>query len=87
MVSCSWCSGAHVVVLIDGAVGDATMLEAAGLAAHFSKARNSTSVEVTVCERRNVRKVAGGPPGLVTVRNEHSIRVPPLAPEDLHPRV
>lgn len=75
--------GAHVVVLIDGPVGDATMLEAAGLAAHFSKARNSTTIEVTVCERRNVRKVAGGPPGLVTVRNEHSIRVPPLDPEEL----
>jgi predicted ribosome quality control (RQC) complex YloA/Tae2 family protein len=79
--------GAHVVALLDGEIGDATMLEAAGLAAHFSKARNSTSVEVTVCERRNVRKVAGGPPGLVTVRNERSIRVPPLAPEDIEPRL
>jgi predicted ribosome quality control (RQC) complex YloA/Tae2 family protein len=73
--------GAHVVVRADGPVGDATLLEAAGLAAYFSKARNSTSTEVSLCRRRDVRKVPGGPPGLVTIRNERSIRVSPLAPD------
>ncbi len=75
--------GAHVVVRIEGDLGDATLLEAAGLAAYFSKARNSTSVEVIVTQRRNVRKVPGGPPGLVTIRNERTIRVPPLAPSNI----
>ncbi len=75
--------GAHVVVQVDGALGDATVLEAAGLAAYFSRARASTSVEVSLCPRRNVRKVPGGPPGLVTLRDERTIRVPPLAPEKL----
>ena len=73
--------GAHVVVKLDGPVGDATLLEAAGLAAYFSKARNTTAAEVSICRRRDVRKVAGGPPGLVSIRNERSMRVPPLAPE------
>ncbi len=73
--------GAHVVVRAEGPVGDATVREAAGLAAYFSKARGSTAVEVSLCPRRNVRKVPGGPPGLVTIRNERTIRVTPLAPD------
>ena len=75
--------GAHVVIRLDRPIGDATLLEAAGLAAYFSRARGSTAVEVTVCARRNVRKVPGGPPGLVTIRNERTIRVPPLSPAGL----
>ena len=73
--------GAHVVIVVEGDAGDQTIREAAGLAAYYSKARGSTAVEVSVCERRHVRKVAGGPPGLVTIRNERSVRVPPLAPD------
>lgn len=75
--------GAHVVVRADSLVGDATVAEAAGLAAYFSKARHSTAVEVSVTERRNVRKVPGGPPGLVTIRGEHTLRVPPLRPDEV----
>lgn len=73
--------GAHVVVRLDGPVGDATLLEAAGLAGYYSKARNNTTTEITICRRRDVRKAPGGPPGLVLLRNERSIRVAPLAPE------
>lgn len=75
--------GSHVVVRTGDNAGDDTLLEAAGLAAYFSKARGSTSVEVSLCQRRHVRKVAGGPPGLVTFRNERTIRVAPLSPEQL----
>jgi predicted ribosome quality control (RQC) complex YloA/Tae2 family protein len=75
--------GAHVIVRVEGPVGDATLEEAAGLAAYFSRARGSTSVEVSVCRRRDVRKVPGGPPGLVTIRNERSLRVPPLGPREV----
>jgi predicted ribosome quality control (RQC) complex YloA/Tae2 family protein len=75
--------GAHVIIRSDTPPGDATLLEAAGLAAHFSMSRGSTAVEVSLCARRNVRKVAGGPPGLVTIRNERTLRVRPVAPADL----
>jgi predicted ribosome quality control (RQC) complex YloA/Tae2 family protein len=72
-----------VVVQAEGDVPDQTLLEAAGLAAYFSKARGSTAAEVIVVLRRNVRKVPGGPPGLVSYRNEHTIRVAPLSPAAL----
>lgn len=75
--------GAHVVVQVSGAVPDRTLAEAAGLAVYFSKARGSTSAEVIVTQRRNVRKVPGGPPGLVSVRNEQAVRAAPLAPAQL----
>lgn len=75
--------GAHVVIQTDGAVPDRTLAEAAGLAVYFSKARASTSAEVIVTQRRHVRKIAGGPPGLVSVRNEQAIRAAPLAPAQL----
>ncbi|MBA3947884.1 MAG: NFACT family protein [Herpetosiphonaceae bacterium] len=75
--------GAHVVIRADGAVGDQTLLEAAGLALYFSKARHQPAADVSLCRRRDVRKVAGGPPGLVTLRNEHSLHVRPLAPADI----
>jgi len=75
--------GAHVVVKGGSDVPERTLQEAAGLAAYFSALRNSTSVDVVVTERRHVRKVAGGPPGLVTYRNEHAVRAAPLAPDVL----
>ena len=75
--------GAHVVIKADRAVPDHTLAEAAGLAAYFSAGRNATTVDVVVTERRHVRKVAGGPPGLVRYRNERAVRVAPLAPDAL----
>lgn len=75
--------GAHVVVHVAGDVPDQTLLEAAGLAVYFSRARTATAAEVILTQRRHVRKVPGGPPGLVTVHNERSIRAAPVAPGDL----
>jgi predicted ribosome quality control (RQC) complex YloA/Tae2 family protein len=75
--------GAHVVIQTTGAPSDRTLAEAAGLAVYFSKARGSTAAEVIVTQRRNVRKIAGGPPGLVSYRNEQAIRAEPLAPARL----
>jgi predicted ribosome quality control (RQC) complex YloA/Tae2 family protein len=56
-------------------------LEAAGLAAYFSPARAEPAVEVDICRRALVRKLPGGPPGLVTYRAERTLRVAPRAPE------
>lgn len=75
--------GAHVVIQADDPPPERTLAEAAGLAAYFSRARASTSVEVIVTERRHVRKIPGGPPGLVSYRNEQSIRAAPVAPSEL----
>jgi predicted ribosome quality control (RQC) complex YloA/Tae2 family protein len=58
-----------------------TVEAAAALAAWYSAARESGRVEVDVARRRNVRKIKGARPGMVTYRNERTIRVQP-APEE-----
>jgi predicted ribosome quality control (RQC) complex YloA/Tae2 family protein len=50
---------------------------AAALAAHYSRSRDSGLVEVDVTRRKNVRKIKGAGPGMVTYRNEHTIAVRP----------
>lgn len=73
--------GAHVIVRVGGReVPDQTLAEAAGLAAYFSQAGDEPAVEVDLCRRALVRKVAGGPPGLVTYRAERTIRAAPRRP-------
>jgi predicted ribosome quality control (RQC) complex YloA/Tae2 family protein len=57
-----------------------TLLEAAALAAYFSKARDEAGVDVEMSRRVLVRRVPGGPPGLVTYRAERTLRVAPRAP-------
>lgn len=74
--------GSHVIVRCGGRdVPETTLVEAAGLAAYFSPARAEPAVEVDVCRRALVRKLPGGPPGLVTYRAERTLRVAPRAPE------
>jgi predicted ribosome quality control (RQC) complex YloA/Tae2 family protein len=65
-------AGAHVVVLIKkGAELTAEQLvDAAHLAAHFSKARGETVVDVAYTYRRYVRKPRKSPPGMVMVDKE-----------------
>jgi len=68
--------GAHVVVKSGGqAVPEEVVQRAAELAAHYSPARGSGQVGVDVTERRFVRRVRGGHPGLVTYRNEQTVWV------------
>lgn len=67
--------GSHVVVPIRGygEPDQETMLDAATLAAHFSKARGETLVDIAWTQRKHVRKPKGAPPGLVTVTGEKGI--------------
>jgi predicted ribosome quality control (RQC) complex YloA/Tae2 family protein len=48
---------------------------AARLAASHSAARHDALVLVDWAPRRHVRKIKGGPPGLVTYSHEQSLRV------------
>jgi predicted ribosome quality control (RQC) complex YloA/Tae2 family protein len=73
--------GAHVIVRSNNReVPERTLQEAAGLAVYFSRARGENAAEVDMAHRRHVRKVSGGPPGLVTYRAEGTLLVPPLPP-------
>jgi predicted ribosome quality control (RQC) complex YloA/Tae2 family protein len=64
--------GSHVVLRVgSGAVPEPSEVQwAANLAAHFSQARGSAHVPVVYTERRHVRKLKGGRPGLVTFQRE-----------------
>ncbi len=72
--------GSHVIVrwLRPSEDEDEEAVEtAAALAAHYSGSRGSGSVEVDVTRRRNVRKIHGAGPGMVTYRNERTIAIRP----------
>ena len=69
--------GAHV--LITGTKGqppETTLLEAAGIAAYLSKAKNGGKVAVDYAPRKNVRKPNGARPGMVVYENYRTVLVP-----------
>ncbi len=78
--------GSHVIIrwTRPGLADDPGTIEAAAaLAAWYSSARDSGGVEVDVAPRRYVRKLKGSGPGMVTYRNERTIRVRPQPEEGL----
>jgi predicted ribosome quality control (RQC) complex YloA/Tae2 family protein len=90
-------AGAHVVVRLPRGKSAPleTLLDAASLAAHFSRMRDAEKVDVLYVEAKLVRKTRGAPAGLVLVAGGKTIRVardaarrerllrPPPAPIDL----
>jgi predicted ribosome quality control (RQC) complex YloA/Tae2 family protein len=74
--------GAHVVVpTSEGLPTEEDVLWAAGVAAHYSRARQDTAVDVDITLKKYVRAIKGAPPGMVTYRNETTLRVGPQVPE------
>ncbi|NLY89360.1 MAG: fibronectin-binding domain-containing protein [Firmicutes bacterium] len=70
--------GSHVLLRCGGKeVGKEALLEAANLAAYFSKARHSSKVPVDYTERRHVRKPAGARPGFVLYKNFQTLTITP----------
>ncbi len=74
--------GAHVIVRGGGRdeLPPDTIRRAAELAAYFSRRRDEAQVEVDYTRRRYVRRIRGAAPGLVTYRQEQTIRVAPRGP-------
>ncbi|WP_322786379.1 Rqc2 family fibronectin-binding protein [Fictibacillus gelatini] len=72
--------GSHVVIKAEK-FGEKTLLEAANLAAYFSKARQSSAVPVDYTLIRHVKKPSGAKPGFVIYDNQQTIYVTPS--EDL----
>jgi predicted ribosome quality control (RQC) complex YloA/Tae2 family protein len=76
--------GSHVIVKWAGGREDDAVLQAAAeLAAYYSAGREAGAVEVDIATRRDVRKIKGGGPGLVTYRNERTVRVTPRGEDEL----
>lgn len=74
--------GAHVVIsTAEGEPPKRTIEWAAGVAAYFSKNRGEPQVDVIVTRKKYVRAIKGAPPGLVSVRQEKTVRVSPVQPE------
>ncbi len=68
--------GSHVVIRSQEP-SEETILEAAHLAAYFSKAKNSSSVPVDYTKIRHVKKPSGAKPGFVTYDNQQTVYVTP----------
>ncbi len=63
--------GSHVVIKTHGRKIDKQVIEeAAAYAAYYSKARKEKAVDVIVTERKHVRKIKGGKPGMVRVMEQ-----------------
>ena len=70
--------GAHLVIRNDGRkIPEALIQKAASIAAFYSTRRVEAAVDVDVCERRHVRPVKGGAPGMVRYSGERTVRVKP----------
>ncbi len=75
--------GSHVVLKFGSGKGEISkhaIDEAAGIAAYYSKMKNSKLVPVSVCEGKYVRKPKGVPAGTVTIEREKVIFVEPRLP-------
>ncbi len=68
--------GSHVLIR-SPEFGDATLREAATLAAYYSKARESSNVPVDYTRIRNVRKPNGAKPGFVIYEGQKTLYVTP----------
>ncbi len=73
--------GSHVIARLPEPVPDEALLEAAGIAAWFSKAKNSSRVEVDYTRVKYVRKPSGAKPGMVVYVNYNTVIVDPKDPE------
>lgn len=71
--------GSHTIIRTNGGedVPKTTLLEAACLAAYFSKAKNSSQVPVDFTAVKNVKKPSGAKPGLVIYDNYSTAYVSP----------
>ena len=73
--------GSHVIIRTGGrAVPDHTLLEAAALAAYYSRARESSNVPVDYTLCRYVKKPNGAKPGYVVYEKQKTIFVDPKIP-------
>ncbi|MHC1750401.1 MAG: NFACT family protein [Cellulosilyticaceae bacterium] len=71
--------GSHVIVRVDDPteLDDTTLIDAAILAAYYSKGKFSSNVAIDYTQRRNVKKIPNAKPGMVIYNNFKTIYVTP----------
>ncbi|GAA0460798.1 Rqc2 family fibronectin-binding protein [Alkalibacillus silvisoli] len=72
--------GSHVIIRSNDP-SEKTILEAAMIAAYYSKAKLSSSVPVDYTKIKHVRKPNGAKPGYVTYENQQTVYVTPVEKE------
>ena len=65
--------GSHVIIREEGEIPRQTLLEAAILAAWYSKGQNSSGVPIDYTLRRYVKKPGGAAPGMVIYTNQRTL--------------
>jgi len=74
--------GTHLLMVCHGVdPSPEDMYEAAGIAAFFSKGKNSENVPVDYCMAKYVKKPNGAKPGMVTFTNNGTVWINPLNPD------
>lgn len=75
-------AGAHVLLKVppQQAVSQEALVEAASIAAYYSKGKTSVAVEVIYTQAKNVRKFRGARPGQVQVTTYQTLEVTPQSP-------
>lgn len=71
--------GSHVIIDLEGEPPEATLREAANLAAYYSQARASTAVPIDYTPRKFVKKPSGARPGMVIYSTNRTLYVTPDA--------
>ncbi|MCD3215927.1 fibronectin/fibrinogen-binding protein [Clostridium botulinum C] len=73
--------GSHVIIKNTGNIPESTLLEAANLAAYYSKSQTSSNVPVDYTEIKNVKKPNGAKPGMVIYSTNQTIYITPTNPK------
>lgn len=73
--------GSHVIIRSSGEIPEATLMEAANLAAYYSKGQHSSKVPVDFTEIKNVRKPSGAKPGMVIYYTNQTLYITPEEPK------
>lgn len=79
-------SGSHVVLKCSDSGQEPDKIskyEAASVAAWFSKLKKGGKVAVTTCRIKDVKKIKGSPPGMVSVKKSKTLKIIPKSPENL----
>ena len=81
--------GSHVIIKlgIDKDIPKSTMLEAARLAAYYSKGRDSSQVPVDYTQIKNVKKPNGAKPGMVIYDDYNTVYVTPYRSDELPEKI
>ena len=67
--------GSHVIIKKEGEIPPTTLLEAAQLAAYYSRGRQSAGVPIDYTLRKYVKKPGGSPAGFVTYINQRTLYI------------